>query len=277
MSWPAYSAYVPCRDNAATLRRAVESVLRQVPAPAEVLVIDDGSRDAGAATVTDLRVRIVTHEKCLGRGAARQRAMSEARHELVLSCDAGLELAAGFSAQALTWFNESQVAAVWGRVGIAPAVCTADRWRNRHLFKLSTSLPLHRRSALHTGGCVLRRSATAAVGGFNPACLAAEDADLGLRLLAAGHEVVFDPKLAVAALTSDTIASALERYARWNLPSDRPLTLGEYARHVWYSWRVLAALDLRDGDPRAAAISLLCPHHGMWHSRRTARTTSPAS
>lgn len=257
-----YSAYVPCCDDRATLRRAVESVLAQSVPPAEVLVIDDASRDDSLASLAGLPVRAIRHERNLGRGAARARALREARHELVLGCDAGVALAPDFAARALDWLRDPAVAVVCGRVNAAVAATVADRWRNRHLFKLDApaGAPL-RRAALQTGGALLRRTPVAAVGGFDPARRRAEDADLGARLLAAGHDVVFDAALTLTALASDSPLSALARYWRWNDATAGRGALRGYARAVWYSWRVMVARDLSAGDWPAGALSAACPHY----------------
>ena len=82
------SAYVPCFNNAATVRRAVESLLAQTVPPDEIIVIDDGSTDGSCEQLAGLPVRSIRHETNLGRGATRGHAMREVRHEFVLSCDA---------------------------------------------------------------------------------------------------------------------------------------------------------------------------------------------
>ena len=127
-----YSAYVPCFNNAATVRRAVENLLAQTITPAEVLVIDDGSSDDSVAQLGGLPIRLLRQERNLGRGAARARGMAEACHELVLSCDAGMALARDFVERAVPWFEQPEVAAVFGQIRQPPARTAALRWRARH-------------------------------------------------------------------------------------------------------------------------------------------------
>lgn len=263
----AYSAYVPCCNDRATVRRAVESVFAQTSPPAELLVIDDASHDDSLGQLDGLPVRVIRHERNLGRGAVRARALHEAQHELVLGCDAGVALAPDFAERAFDWLREPSVAAVGGRINAAVSLTAADRWRNRHLFKLDAAVgaPV-RRAALQTGGALLRRSAVAAAGGFNPALRHAEDADLGTRLLATGCDVVFDPALSLTALASDSVRGALARYWRWNDAPAGRAALRSYARAVWYSWRAMIAQDLRARDWPAAALSAACPHYGAWRS-----------
>jgi GT2 family glycosyltransferase len=130
------------------------------------------------------------------------------------------------------------------------------------LLKCDAVHPINRRARLATHGAVLRKSAVAAVGGFDPAMGAGEDADLGRRLLGADCEVVFDPALVAVTLKQDSLTSVLRRYARWNTP--RRMSWRDYARQAWFSAKVMAAHDLRAGDPLAACISLLSPHWQFW-------------
>lgn len=68
---------------------AVRSVLSQTHADLELIVVDDGSSDATAATVTafeDRRVRLIRQQQS-GVAAARNRGMREARGEVVAFLD----------------------------------------------------------------------------------------------------------------------------------------------------------------------------------------------
>jgi len=266
----AYSAYVPCRNNRATVRAAVASVLAQQPPPAEVLLVDDGSTDDPAAEVSGLPVRVVRHEAALGRGAARARAWRELGQAFVLGCDATNVLPAGFAARALRWMEDGRVAAAFGPLRDPAPQGAVARWRARHLFKQhGPPGAVRRRAGLATYGTLLRRSAVDAAGGFDPTLRQAEDADLGRRLLATGVDVVFDPELAVLANVRNTLAEVLERYWRWNAGIDGSARWRDYGRNLSYALH-LAGQDLRERDPVAAGVSLLVPHYCFWRSRRLA-------
>lgn len=276
---PVYSAYVPCCNNVATLRAAVESVRGQIPAPDEVIVVDDGSTDDPGAVLAGLEVRLVRHDRTLGRGAARARAMQEARHELVLCCDATMTLEPAFAARALPWFADAAVAAVYGHITQRALDGVAARWRGRHLFKIpyQAAVALHQ-AALMTGGMVLRKSAASAVGGFNPAQAHGEDADLGRRLLAHGFDVVSDPALVIVAIGRNSVAKVLERYWRWNGGDAGPVTWRGYRANVGYACSMMAA-DWRARDLAACAMSAFCPHYCFWRSwwSRSRRRKKPGA
>lgn len=92
MREPLVSVYVPTRNRASALPRAVNSALQQDYPHLEILVVDDASSD-GTPEVSrrlaamDPRVRVFRHEFPLGASAARNRAIREARGEFVTGLD----------------------------------------------------------------------------------------------------------------------------------------------------------------------------------------------
>jgi glycosyltransferase involved in cell wall biosynthesis len=72
------SVLIPAYNRERMLRRALESVLAQRPAPAEIVVVDDASTDGTAAVAEELGARVVRHEHNGGEGAARNSAIAAA-------------------------------------------------------------------------------------------------------------------------------------------------------------------------------------------------------
>lgn len=261
-----FSAYVPCYNNAFTVARALSSLQQQCPPTTDLFLLDDGSSDGSVGIALELGVDVVRLDKNVGRGAVRARAMELARHELVLCCDATNHLPDHFAAQALRWFTDPGVAAVFGRIEQMDERSLANRWRGRHLFKLAEPMAVRHGALLSTWGCMLRRSAVVAVGNFDASLRHSEDAELGRRLLAAGFDVVFDPTLQVISGVSNTRLGVLERYWRWHAGEREQVSLTSYIRQVWYSLRVLVPRDIADGDLLAVPLSLFCPHYQFWKS-----------
>ena len=255
------SGYVPFYNNATTVLAAVDSLRAQVPPLDEIFAVDDGSTDGGAARLEAAGVRVLRQPGNLGRGAARARATKEARHELVLCCDATNVLPPAFAVAASRWFEEGAVASVHGRIKNHQAHSPVERWRGRYLFREHMSIPVERRSCLITYGAMLRRSAVHQVGGFDPNLRHSEDADLGNRLLRAGFEVVYDPLLPVESIARNGLFQILERYWRWNVGVTENVLFKVYLKSVWYALRSMALPDLIRGEPGVAAISLFCPHY----------------
>ena len=264
---PPYSAYVPCCNNATTIRSAVAGLQAQTVPPAEVIVVDDGSADGSLEVLTGLDVRLIRHGQNLGRGAVRARAMREARHDLVLCCDATNVLPPEFMHRALPWFADPKIAAVWGQIHDPSPRGAVGRWRNRHLFKAGPerAKTVRHGSLLATYGAVVRQAAVETAGGYDPALRHSEDAVLGQKLLAGGWDVVFDPQLTICAGSPGTLGRTLKRYWRWNAGADESMSLRHYLRHIAHAVKVMAAADCRERDLAAAAISLLCPHFQFWY------------
>lgn len=107
---PFFSAVMPAYNAEVSISRAIESVLAQSFDDWELVVVDDGSKDATADVVRgfadrDPRVKLVSQENA-GCGAARNTAVLASRGEYLLRFDADDELLpeymermAGFIAQ----------------------------------------------------------------------------------------------------------------------------------------------------------------------------------
>ena len=91
-SGPVVSVYLPTRNRAALLVRAIDSVLRQDFTDLELIVVDDASTDRTAAVLEatarrDSRVRVLRRDRVGGPAAARNTAIRSARGEFVTGLD----------------------------------------------------------------------------------------------------------------------------------------------------------------------------------------------
>lgn len=92
---PCLTAVVPCYNEEATVADLLTRVLAS-PWIAEIVVVDDGSRDGTAAAVrgvaaTDDRVRLIEQPHNQGKGAALRTGFTRATSEYVIVQDADLE------------------------------------------------------------------------------------------------------------------------------------------------------------------------------------------
>jgi glycosyltransferase involved in cell wall biosynthesis len=261
------SAYIPCYNGAATLGRAIEGLKGQEQPVDELFVVDNGSTDGSARVAEEAGVRVVRIERTLGRGACRARAMEEARHPLVASCDSGIVLPRDFVGNAARWFDVKTVAAVVGRIAQEQARTATDRWRGRHLFRTDKRIEVLEYAVLTTGGAMVRASAAREAGGYDVNCLHGEDAKLGQRLIDRGYKVIFDPGLVYWQTGSNTAAQVLERYWRWNRAAGGRMSFSAYLRQIKYSVTVMAREDMETADVGAALISLVSPHYQFWRDR----------
>jgi hypothetical protein len=112
----------------------------------------------------------------------------------------------------------------------------------------------------------MRASAALQVGGYNRDLRQTEDADLGERLLAAGFDVVYDPRLVITSIAANTLGQVLERHWRWYAGAHPAANWRGYRKGISYSIKCMARDDLRAGDPLSVPVSLLCPHYHFWRS-----------
>lgn len=83
----AASAIVPLFNGRRFIREAVDSILAQRLPPLEIIVVDDGSTDGGAALLAEYpQVRVVRQPNA-GEAAARNRGIKEARASLIAFLD----------------------------------------------------------------------------------------------------------------------------------------------------------------------------------------------
>jgi glycosyltransferase involved in cell wall biosynthesis len=93
-----FSVVVPLYNKEATVARALRSALNQTVQDFEIIVVNDGSADNGAAIVEaidDSRIRLI-HQKNQGVSVARNRGIAVARYELIAFLDADDEWLPGF-------------------------------------------------------------------------------------------------------------------------------------------------------------------------------------
>lgn len=213
---PLVSAVIPAFNAAATIRRAVDSVLAQSYRNCEIIVVDDASRDATleivAAEYGD-RVRLLRLPRNGGASHATNEGIAAARGELVAFLDADD-----------TWLPDKlahQVAALQGnpRAVIAASGCRfvdpQGRSRDAGIFALSVTpgevwrLLLAR--TMIAKPCVMARAdALRSVGPFDVELPVGEDQDMWIRLALFG-EVMFVPE--ILTIVHDTAGSLTKVYA----------------------------------------------------------------
>lgn len=185
---PLVSVIVPVYDGAAYVAEGVGSALAQTWPAVEVIVVDDGSRDATPAIVDGLalrdpRVRVL-HQANAGPSAARNAGLERARGAYVAFLDADDRLLPDKLADQVAALEaDRSVDLVYGDVHYVE-----DRngrvWDPR---RGAPPLPFERlllyRNWFAPPAPLLRRRLVDAVGGFDPAMRTSEDWDYWLRCL----------------------------------------------------------------------------------------------
>ena len=229
------SAYLPCYNNQATILDAIKSIQNQTLPVSELFVVDDGSSDNSVSIVEAAGVKVIRNSVNEGRGAVRAKAMLHATNEFVLSCDAGIALPPQFVHDCLSWLasdktDQNKIAAVHGRIVQAGAKTVSERWRGRHLLKIDANHSLSRQSLFVTTGAIVRKSIILSLGNYDSKLRYGEDKELGQRLLSAGYDVIFDPKIEITAISENNVWQVLERYSRWHAAVDTRASWQEYLK-----------------------------------------------
>lgn len=218
---------VPARDAGVTVAIALRTALDQQPPVDEVAVAcdpeDSSTRDAVAPFLTaDPRVRLVDAPG--GRTPdALNAAIAATTAEVVVRLDAHAELPPGYVARAVATLRETGAGNVGGR-----QVPVADGGFARAVAAAMAS-PFGAGGAAYRTGSkagpvdtvylgVFRRQALDAVGGYHPGMDRNQDAELNLRLTAAGYPVWFEPALSVAYHPRSSVralAAQYHQYGRW--------------------------------------------------------------
>lgn len=93
MKTPRASFVIPVFNGQAFLAETIQSCLDQTQPRIEIIVVDDGSTDGTADILThfqyiDERVRVIRHEKNMGRSAARNTGIEAAQSDIIMTLDA---------------------------------------------------------------------------------------------------------------------------------------------------------------------------------------------
>ena len=197
--WPRVSVVVCAYNAADTLDECLAS-LKEVRYPDyEVILVNDGSRDAtGVIGRRYPNVRVIDIPNG-GLSAARNVGMHAATGEIVAYTDADVRVDPDW----LTYLVQPFLAGDYVGSGGPNIVPPDDDWVAQCVARAPggpTHVLLDDRVAEHVPGCnmAFRRDALMAVGGFNPVYLrAGDDVDACWRLQAAGGRIGFAPSALV--------------------------------------------------------------------------------
>ena len=192
------SIIIPLYNKAPYLRRALDSIAAQTLADFEVIVVDDGSTDDGAATVAnypDARFRLICQTNA-GPGAARNAGLEQARGELIAFLDADDEWLPNYLQESISQLESLDP-------GVASVTCgyiehpwgepTESLWRKRGLAKgvqrvdadTEPSLVVNMLAYMSPCSTLTRTEVIRKWGGFydREKCAFGEDAFLWLKVL----------------------------------------------------------------------------------------------
>ncbi|WP_257539976.1 glycosyltransferase [Sphingobium sp. CFD-1] len=220
---PSVSVIIPAYNEARVIEASIRRVLASQYPGLQLIVADDGSKDATSATVAsafagDPRVTLLTLENG-GKASALNRALAQAMGEIVIALDADTQFEPTTIARLARWFVDPAIGAVAGEARVGNRVNLVTRWQ---ALEYITAQNLERRALAGFDAITVvpgavgawRRAALDAVGGY-PEDTLAEDQDLTIAIQRAGWRVTYDPEaVAWTEAPEDFRALAKQRY-RW--------------------------------------------------------------
>lgn len=194
---PAVSVIIPLYNDAGSILITLKALAKQENAPEfEVIVIDDGSRDGGAAQVrahsTPYAMQIVNQPNG-GPSTARNHGARLAVAPLILFLDADCTPPPNWVADMSAAMGpDTGFQAVMGTItaahdGPIPRIVQAEVEERYHLMRQATNGV----DFIAAPSCGFHADVFRALGGFDETLRQAEDVEIAYRTTAAGHRIAF--------------------------------------------------------------------------------------
>ncbi len=229
------TVYVPCRNNADTLRPVLRALRAQTRPADEYLLVDGGSTDDSPAIAAEFGFAVRAQTGPPGLAAGRNVALAHATGDLLSGLDADVVAAPDYLARVEEHFRRRpSLAALCGRMEEHFRDEPPDLWRAVHM-------PQHHGDAEQVRPRVLFGCTTSArvavlrrLGGWTAEYLSNyEDNDLTERLHRAGYETLYAPDCRAEHWRHDTLDSVLTTFWRWQYHPSRLAKLFE----SWAAWQ----------------------------------------
>lgn len=214
---------IPAFNEERVIERAVRGVLASTDVRIEVIVIDDGSKDATSAIVAaafgdDPRVRLLTLENG-GKARALNTGLELAKGEIVIALDADTQFEPTTIARLARWFDDPRLGAVAGNAKVGNRVNLVTKWQ---ALEYITAQNLERRAFARLDAITVvpgavgawRLAAIRQVGGY-PHDTLAEDQDLTIAIQRAGWRVQYDQYAIAWTEAPETFRALAKQRFRW--------------------------------------------------------------
>ena len=206
---PSVSVVVPVRDGGVAFARALDALVRLHPAPAEVIVVEDGPQRDGC-TCPD-GVVVIRMAEGRGPAAARNTGASRARGDILFFVDADVVVHSDAIARIGDAMADGTIDAVFGSYDRCPS---ASGFISQFKNLVHRYVHQHAREDAGTfwSACgAMRRRVFEAAGGFDErfAEPSVEDIELGMRVTRAGGRIRLLKSLEVTHLKRWTLGSML--------------------------------------------------------------------
>ena len=258
---PQVTFVIPVRDDAARLRRCLQSIRgNDYPADRVEIVVADNGSDDGSADVARAAGAIVLDLPALSVAQLRNAAAAAATGDVLALVDADHEIEKDWIASAVETLRQPAA----GAVGAPYLTPSGASWVQRAYGRLRVRAGGTREVEwLGTGNMALRRAVFFEAGGFDTTLETCEDLDLCIRVRAAGYRVLSDERLRSAHLGDPATLGAVFFGELWRGRDNLRVTL-----RGPFSWRALPSLliPVLEVVLLAAGVAglVLAPRLGAW-------------
>jgi peptidoglycan/xylan/chitin deacetylase (PgdA/CDA1 family)/GT2 family glycosyltransferase len=213
-----FTVVIPAHNEERVIAKTLAALELARGPGVEVIVVDDGSRDATAEIAGSFPVRVIRQPRG-GKAAALNTGIVAARGEVIVVLDADTVLDPDFLDAVGPHFADSAVGAVAGNVKVGNRRSLLARMQ---ALEYIVSLDLDRRTqdvlgvvAVVPGAAgAFRRAALIDVGGY-PSETLVEDADLTIALLRGRWRIHYEPAAVAWTEAPETVRDVLRQRRRW--------------------------------------------------------------
>lgn len=192
MTQVSVSVVLPLYNDADSIPAVLAALKAQVTDRVfEIIVVDDGSRDAGPRIAREAGAIVVTQANA-GPAAARNRGAQQAKGGIVLFLDSDCEPPPNWVSAMAGALDDARFDAVMGTIraandGVVPRIVQAEveeRYQGMRAARDGVDF-------IAAPSCGFRRAVFLRLGGFDRRLRQAEDVEIAYRTTGAGHRIAF--------------------------------------------------------------------------------------
>ena len=224
MYTPKVSVIIPVYNEEVIINRTIEALLKCNYPITEILIIDDGSTDQTASIIKKLyshtpKIKLLQKVNG-GKASALNLGFQNALGEIIITIDADTIFHPDTISYLVENFSDSRVAAVTGNCKIGNIKNQLTVWQH---IEYVTAQNLDKR-ALEELGCITvvsgsnsawRKSVVKQLGYYHNDTLA-EDTELTITILNAGHKIIYDDRAISYEESPETLKEFLKQRYRWS-------------------------------------------------------------
>jgi GT2 family glycosyltransferase len=191
------SVIIPHHDDKNNLEHCLEALFRDLPANAEVIVVDDGSIAPSLSLLKKYPFKLLELRDNKGPAYARNWGARESQGSLLMFIDADCIPMPGWVNCFVRALREEpqKKAVITGRLESPPEFMARCHAYAGYGFVLGG--PARQTTHLNTACAALHKNAFRDVGGFSEDMQVSEDCDLGFKLIEHGYGLFFEPSIHV--------------------------------------------------------------------------------